>query len=218
MPERRHDRQATRPRPSRRARRALARSRGHGSPPGFRPIASTDLSLTSSIRAGTTSFLPRSTRSRWAWSRQNMLSFFERGDQPLGVLRVEGEGRGLDVGPDGDDPVDPAVGLVAERGLVGVPLAGPESPGRGVVLDDEAVPVADPDRAVGADLGGDGRGPLVVAGERGSTRCARRSRSPSSPGRKSRPGGRSARRRTPCCSSRPSDRPAPCRGRGRRRR
>ncbi len=39
--------------------------------PGFRPIASTEPSRTSSISAGTTSVLPRSTSSRWACSRQN---------------------------------------------------------------------------------------------------------------------------------------------------
>ena len=88
----------------------------------------------------------------------------ERGDQPGGVGRIErrrlGGGRPLV-----DDPVDPPVGLVAQRGLVGGPLAGLEPARRGVVLDDVVVPVDDPDVAVGADLGRDRRGPFVVAGQ-----------------------------------------------------
>ncbi len=45
-----------------------------------------------------------------------------------------------------DHAVDAAVRLVAQGGLVGVPLAGLEADGRGVVLDDVVVPVERPRR------------------------------------------------------------------------
>ena len=61
-------------------------------------------------------------------------------------------------------PPEPAVHLVAERRLVGVALAVGEARRRRVVLDDEVVPVDHPHLAVGADVGLDRRGPLVVAG------------------------------------------------------
>ena len=68
-------------RPRRRARRGRARSRGRGSPPGSGRSRRPTGRSTSATRAGTTSVLPRSTSSRWACSRQNMLSFFRAATQ-----------------------------------------------------------------------------------------------------------------------------------------
>ena len=62
-----------------------------------------------------------------------------------------------------DDPIDPPVRLVAQRGLIRRALAGLVALGRRVVLHDEVVPVDHPDLPVRADLGQDRRGPLVVA-------------------------------------------------------
>ena len=62
-------------------------------------------------------------------------------------------------------PPDAAVGLVAERRDVGAAFARLESRGRGIVLDNEVVPVDHPHLAVGADLGLDRCRPLVVAGD-----------------------------------------------------
>jgi len=67
------------------------------------------------------------------------------------------------------DPVNAAVLLVAERGFVGVALAvaGVESGARfvrgRVVLDDQVVPIADPNRAVGSGFRVDGTGPGIGA-------------------------------------------------------
>ena len=80
------------------------------------------------------------------------------------VTRVERNWLRLVIFPT-DDPVDSPVSLVAERGDVGVPFAGLEAFGCRVVLDDVAVPVNHPDLAVGAHLGGDRRGPFIVAGD-----------------------------------------------------
>ena len=64
-----------------------------------------------------------------------------------------------------DDAENPAVALVAERRLVGVPLAVLEAGRRGIVLDDVVVPIDHPHLAVRAHLGGDRRRPFIVAGE-----------------------------------------------------
>ena len=64
------------------------------------------------------------------------------------------------------DAVNAAVGFVAQRDFVGVALARFEARGRGVVLHDVVVPIDHPQRAVGADLGHDGRGPFVVTREK----------------------------------------------------
>src|ERR1700736_5184131 len=64
-----------------------------------------------------------------------------------------------------NNAVDPAVLLVAQLSLVGVTLAGLPSRRRRVMLHDVVVPVDHPNLAVGPDLGQDGRGPLVSAGE-----------------------------------------------------
>ena len=86
----------------------------------------------------------------------------ERGDQALRVVhRKLGPFARLPVL--GDDAVDAAVGLVAQRRLVRGALARLVPLGRRVVLNDEVVPVDGPDLPVGADLGQDRRGPLIVA-------------------------------------------------------
>ena len=54
--------------------------------------------------------------------------------------------------------------LVAQRCVVSRAFAGAETARRRVVLDDIVIPVAHPERAVGADFRADRRGPLVVAG------------------------------------------------------
>ena len=64
-----------------------------------------------------------------------------------------------------DQPVDAAVFFVAQFGFVGVSFAGLVADGSRVVLDDEVVPVDDPDVPVRSDLGHDRAGPFVVAGQ-----------------------------------------------------
>jgi len=86
-------------------------------------------------------------------------SLLRAANRSFGVVGVEGQGRGSSRGADGGDPVESGRGFYRAAGSrrrcpcrSGTPWAW------GVVLDDVVVPVADPDRAVGADLGGDGRG------------------------------------------------------------
>jgi hypothetical protein len=62
------------------------------------------------------------------------------------------------------DPEDPAALMVAQLRLVGVARAVAEALRRRVVLDDEVVPVREPDRAVGSDLRVDGCEPLLRPG------------------------------------------------------
>ena len=64
-----------------------------------------------------------------------------------------------------DDADDPPVFLVAQIALVRGSFTPFEAVRRGIVLNDEVVPVEHPDVAVGADFRGNGGGPFVVAGE-----------------------------------------------------
>ena len=127
---------------------ARAASTGRGWRPAFRPMASTEWSCDQRrSSAGATSSLPRSTSSRCACNRQNMVVVLQRRPRvAVGVVRIELR-RLWASASCVNDAVDAAVGLVAERGLVGVALAGLEALGRGVVLDDVVVPVDDPDVA-----------------------------------------------------------------------
>ncbi len=131
--------------------------------PPLIPMASTDVFLTSACSCGTRSFWPRSTMSRWAVSRHNMLSdasasrrpaVFGRGERPLRRRRCALVG----------DPVDAAALMVAQRRLVGVAGAVRKALRRRVVLDDEVVPVGEPHRTVRPDLRVHGCEPLFGAG------------------------------------------------------
>ena len=57
--------------------------------------------------------------------------------------------------------IDSPVGVVAEVGFVGISHAHFEAVGLGIVLNNKAVPVGYPHRAVGAHFGKNGRKPLV---------------------------------------------------------
>ena len=148
---------ASRPRPVQRPQRVDRRRRSGRS---RRPTCP----RSASTRSDATSSLPRSTSSRWACSRQNMLSFLSASTSSSGVVLRQRRTARDGFAVLGDDAVDAAVRLVAQGGLVGGPLAGLEPCGRRVVLDDEVVPVDHPHVPVRADLGHDRRGPLVVAG------------------------------------------------------
>ena len=61
---------------------AIAQSACTAAP--FSPVASTEVSAISFARSDATSSLPRSTRSLWAWRRQNMLSLLSASTSPFG--------------------------------------------------------------------------------------------------------------------------------------
>ena len=64
-----------------------------------------------------------------------------------------------------DKPIDTPVFLIPQFGFVGVPLASLETGGCRVVLDDEVVPVDDPDVSVRTDFSHDWPRPFIVAGQ-----------------------------------------------------
>ena len=158
-------------------------------------------STTSSISAGTTSVLPRSTSSRWACIRQNMLSFSSAATSPSRIGRGQVERLAQAAALSLIDPVDPAVRLVAQRRLVGVPLAGLEARAASGCAGRCSCTSRSPRRC---------RRARPRPGSARSTRrrwpagSSRRSVTKSLPLRSSvtcAPGGRSARRRRRCGSS-----------------
>ena len=58
--------------------------------------------------------------------------------------------------------VDPTMFLVTQIAFVGIALAGHETLRSGIVLDDEVVPVQNPDSAIGAHFRHNRRRPFVV--------------------------------------------------------
>lgn len=77
---------------------------------------------------------------------------------------MEGDGFG-EFGVGGEDAVDSTVFFIAKVGDVCIAATVFEATGCGVVLDNEVVPVDEPEGAIGADLGHDGGGPFVIGGD-----------------------------------------------------
>ncbi len=131
--------------------------------PPLMPMASTDVFLTSACSCGTRSFWPRSTMQPLCRQAPQHVVRRERLEEARRVGRRERALRRRRR-PLVGDAVDAAAAMVAQRRLVGVARAVREALRRRVVLDDEVVPVGEPDRAVRPDLRVDGREPFFGAG------------------------------------------------------
>ena len=109
------------------AAQARAASRGHGSPPAFRPIASTDVSATSFDQVGDHVRLAALDQQPLGVQPPEHVVVLQRRDEPLRRRPSSSFGGSLGLPSFVDDAVDAAVRLVAQRGLVGGPLAGLEA-------------------------------------------------------------------------------------------